>query len=115
MSTAGTNSKTKKIFAFPNPNRSNNSTTIRMIFTSPISAGLIKIYTVSGDLVFTQRIDTNNFNSNVSTSDDFIYDYLWNLKNASGNDVASGIYIYLIEAEIDNRKEIKTGKLAIIR
>ena len=107
--------ETKKIFAFPNPNRGANSSTIRMAFTRPFTSGQLKIYTVSGDLVLTQTINRNNFSSNISTDYSWIYDYSWNLKNDSGNDVTSGIYIYLVEAEIDGHKEIKTGKLAVIK
>ena len=48
----------------------------------------IRIYTASGDLVAT--IDHND------TVRDFAR---WNLKNANGQDVASGIYMYRVEAQ----------------
>lgn len=59
----------------------------------------IKIYTISGELV---RTINRNENSNIER---------WDLRNAAGRQVASGLYLYLIQGE----NTYKKGKLVITR
>ena len=63
--------------------------------------GSIKIYDLSGDLVFKDRFGPY-FNANDH--------YRWNVMNNSGNKMSSGIYYYVIEIADD----IKKGKLVLI-
>ena len=60
----------------------------------------ISIYTVSGALVYKTTKDTE-------LTDDII----WDLKNNKGDDVVSGIYLYMLKSA----NGVKTGKLIIIR
>lgn len=63
--------------------------------------GNIKIYDLSGDLVFRDRFGPY-FNAN-----DY---YHWDVKNNSGNKISSGVYYYVLEVAGD----IKQGKLVLI-
>jgi hypothetical protein len=67
-------------------------------FANLPSNATVKIFTVSGHLVK----DLGKVNGHVS----------WNLKNESGDKVASGVYIYLVTN--DQNQKLR-GKLAIIR
>jgi hypothetical protein len=60
----------------------------RVQFINLPSTATISIYTVAGDLV--RELAKQN-----DTANDFVD---WDLKNADGNDVASGIYVYFVEA-----------------
>ena len=59
----------------------------------------IKIYTITGELVQLLQTDAN------------ADPVQWNVKNKSGDNVASGVYIY----QIKNSFSEKRGKLVIIR
>jgi hypothetical protein len=59
----------------------------------------IKIYTISGELVMTLKKSDGN---------DHLF---WDVKNSWGEDVASGVYLFLIK----NISGTKKGKLMIIR
>lgn len=65
----------------------------------------LKIYTITGELVRTLIDDESK------TDGDDTYQTTWNGKNDSGENVASGVYIYVLKA--GNHKEIK--KFAVIR
>jgi M6 family metalloprotease-like protein len=106
----------KKSFGFPNPSRDNQSIRIRTIFTRTIVNGNIKIYTVAGELI--KEDSTTNFNIVMSASKDYewVYEYVWDLTNSSGNFVSAGVYIYVVEASIsDTEKQVKVGKVSIIK
>ena len=60
---------------------------------------LIKIFTVSGDLVWTK--DHNDSTGNVE----------WDTRNYSEEDVASGVYVYRIEAG----SNAVYGRIVVIR
>jgi len=69
-------------------------------FTNLSTEGVIKIYTISGELVMKYEykpVDKGKWN--------------WDVKTSNKEKVFSGVYIYYIE----NEKEHKTGKLIIIR
>ncbi|MCB4792090.1 MAG: carboxypeptidase regulatory-like domain-containing protein [Elusimicrobia bacterium] len=59
----------------------------------------IQIFTIAGEIVF-EKDDIN------------IGEYSWNVKNQSGNDVASGVYICLM---INDKGDKKIVKVAVIR
>jgi hypothetical protein len=68
-------------------------------FTDIGDLATIRIFTLSGALV--REISTGETMSQ----------YDWDLKNASGEPVASGVYYY----EISNSKQKVRGKLAVVR
>jgi len=66
-----------------------------------------KFYTISGEYIGSVE------NSNAQPGTD--QTLLWNLKNSYGNDVASGIYIFSIEAVASNGKKKEFGKIAVMK
>ncbi len=100
----------RRIYAVPNPYRTGGS-----VFTTPNyhnfpdnmirfvnvpSNCSLKIYTVSGDLVW--EVENREGLGNIE----------WDARNQSGEDVASGVYVYKIEDLSGNRVY---GRLIVIR
>lgn len=89
--TRGPTVNLERVIVVPNPYRSSapwdSPNAHELHFTNLPSQALIRIYTVAGDLVAELR------------HSDKIHDFeRWNLKNDDGKDVASGIYMYRVEA-----------------
>jgi hypothetical protein len=83
---------------FPNPFRpSRGHTTVT--FDNISGGGEIKIYNTAGRLVFEKTLDASQ------TS------FVWDVKNTSGKNIASGIYVYYVESTGEQR----TGKLGVMR
>jgi len=83
---------------YPNPCKVYAGHT-EIIFTDLTAAAVIKIYTISGDLV--RRLDKSSITNRI----------VWDLKNNEGDPVASGIYIYFVKYE----SMIKKGKIVVIK
>ncbi|MFA5183140.1 MAG: Ig-like domain-containing protein [Syntrophales bacterium] len=85
-------------YAFPNPFKpsAGHST---VTFTNLPAQCVIKIFTLSGELAKTIN-ETNGTGQ-----------YVWDVKNESGEGLASGLYLYVIKSNT----ETKTGKLVIIK
>ena len=89
----------QKLNVFPNPVRVFLGSSA-VTFDNVTSDFTLRIYNVAGDLVFeTQASGSGN-------------SFVWDLKNNSGRNVASGIYIYAIT---NSAGEKVTGKIGIIR
>ncbi|MBI4056003.1 MAG: right-handed parallel beta-helix repeat-containing protein [Elusimicrobia bacterium] len=86
-------------YAFPVPYVPSQQTTRVITFKNLSSKATIRIYTVSGSLVNT--IEETDGDGQTT----------WDVKNASGENVASGVYLYLIT----NDKEKTKGKLIVVR
>ncbi|MBI4064378.1 MAG: hypothetical protein HY401_08785 [Elusimicrobia bacterium] len=96
------------VYAFPVPWRPNFDDPARygtlaggITFTNLPSEGSIKIFDVAGELVRTINIPVGLFPPK----------YKWDVKTESGQDVVSGVYIWVVESG-SNRK---FGKLMVIR
>ncbi|MFH1961774.1 MAG: T9SS type A sorting domain-containing protein, partial [bacterium] len=85
-----------KVIVYPNPYNARRDD--RIYFKGTIELSLIRIFTLSGELV--KEIKASN-----NTQD-------WDVKNASGCTLASGMYFYLIT---DTQGNKATGKIAVIR
>jgi hypothetical protein len=85
-------------YAFPNPFKPSAGHTA-VTFTNLSSQCTIKIFTLSGDLVKT-------INENSGTGQN-----TWDVKNESGELLASGTYFFIIKSSSDT----KSGKLVVIR
>lgn len=111
--TVDAGSDIKRIYVVPNPYRTGTSEettpyyhnysdrTIRF-FNMPREAQ-IKIYTVSGDLVW------QGAHSNADGSDGILS---WDVRNKNGRDVGSGVYIFRVEAA--NGEDVY-GRIVVIR
>jgi hypothetical protein len=83
---------------FPNPFRpSRGHTTVT--FDGITGGGELRVYNTAGHLVFEKSIDASQ------TS------FVWDVKNNSGKNIASGMYVYFVESG----GEQKTGKLGVMR
>jgi len=87
---------------YPNPFSAGTNIVFNLCKASEIT---IRIYSVSGELV--KQITQAGVPGNNS-----IY---WNTKNRRSDEIASGIFIYVVEARSGNEKAVKYGKLAVIK
>jgi len=106
------------IYVFPNPATRealaefqkqppswNDPTGERIMFTNlPAATNTITIYTASGDLVQTIHHDGHHDGGSAS----------WNLVSRNGQEVVSGIYLYLVKSD-DGRFEDFQGYFTVIR
>ena len=91
-----------KISVFPVPYKPNSGSKYDaegITFLGVKDGANIKIFNIAGEKVFDKTISTDTGS------------FIWNAKNNSGSNVASGIYIYIVDS---NGKKTK-GKLAIER
>jgi hypothetical protein len=86
-------------YAFPSPFIASKSSDGKIWFTGLGQSGTIRIYTSEGRLVRELSIEGGT------------EQWAWDVRNDSGEPVASGLYSYVIK----NDKESKTGRLAVIR
>ncbi|MCJ7646785.1 T9SS type A sorting domain-containing protein, partial [bacterium] len=98
------------VFNYPNPAK-DGSTTIRYYCGYADPEAEIKIYNISGELV--KKVEDNEVDRAAAP----IYTFLWDCKNNSGKEIASGIYIYAVEVKEKggngNKKVVK--RMAVIR
>jgi len=85
------------LIVYPNPFKSSKHTEI--IFKGLTRDAKIRIFTLSGELV--REVDVRGQ-----------FSWSWDVKNDKGEDVARGIYVYLVT---NSAGEKKIGKIAIIR
>ena len=83
--------------AFPNPVRPGRGQAA--VTFAGLNGGTIEIYNANGRLVFETQVPAGSPT------------FLWNLLNNEGDRVASGVYLYRVTADGDER----TGKLGVIR
>ena len=94
----------ESVVVFPNPVLAKENPYCYFANFPPHKKGRIKIFSTSGNLVYSG--DIGPFDPLQGNSK-----WMWNLKNRDGVNVSSGVYFYLIEMDGD----IARGKLAIIR
>jgi M6 family metalloprotease-like protein len=93
---------------FPNPVRRPN-TTISFKLSAPESDRSIRIYSPAGELIKT--IDEEDIVARYIKDNEVVYQSDWNLRNEKGETVASGVYIYQVQAGSKRR----FGGLTIIK
>lgn len=97
----------RDVVNYPNPFSSNTTFTFQHNHSSEVNA-IVKIYTVAGRLI--QTLEANNLIDKFVKVD-------WDGRDADGNMVANGTYIYkvILESGDGSLKETAIGKAAIIR
>jgi len=100
----------EEVYNYPNPAKG-GSTTIRYYCAYADPEAEIKIYNISGELV--REVEDNE----IDETDAPIYRFLWDCENSSGKEVASGIYIYMVEVKEKGGSESKkvVKRMAVIR
>jgi len=90
----------ERVLVVPNPFRAREEWDINGVndlhFINLPERARIKIFTLAGDLVRELDHDARPAGNDITTVRDF---QRWDLKNASGRDVSSGIYVFRVEAE----------------
>ena len=84
-------------YAYPVPFLANRDNLIH--FNELPSSGSIKIFTVNGE-----RVAELTIPQGLGTTE-------WNARNGEGQDVASGVYLYIVDG--DGQRQ--TGKLVVVR
>jgi hypothetical protein len=88
--------------------------TPRLLFVGVPESGVVRIYTISGQLVQEltwTRADLENIGNGAAVGD-----LPWNLQSREGLDVGSGLYIYVLQAtQSEGDRKQTRGKFAIIR
>jgi len=97
----------EEVIAYPNPAKKADNITIRFKLTKSADVTL-RIYNVAGEMIYTERK-----NNAVGKMNEW---FVWDCKNQSELPVASGVYIYIIEAEnSDGQKVRRSGKIAVVK
>jgi len=96
---------------YPNPFRpaKENFTTIYFTTKRPVVDKTIDIFNLAGELVL--NVENSNIYMANWYDDGYVYKYEWDGRNDYGQRVASGIYIYVVNADGNTKK----GKLAVIK
>jgi hypothetical protein len=95
------------VIVYPNPAKSADNVTIRFKLTKTSDVTL-KIYNVAGEIIYAEP--KNNVIGKINEW------FVWDCKNQAGFHVASGVYIYVIEAENSaGQKARRIGKIAVVK
>jgi len=98
--------KLSEVYAYPNPAKGGKNPTIH------IECGIadrleIRIYNIAAELLHSNEFSGNDWKI---INNKYCYEYTWNV-----NEIASGVYIYLIRAKYDNNTIKTLKKVAIIK
>ena len=97
---------------FPNP--FTNKTTFIYELTEQFDDVTIKIFTLSGQKIFTMSVSENAVTDLPLYSIGY-HEIPWYGKDEFGNTVANGVYFYIIEGVVDDNKIKSMGKIAKLR
>ena len=96
------------------PNPFTTKTTFIYELTEQFDDVTIKIFTLSGQRIFTMSVSENAI-SDLPLYSIGYHEIPWYGKDEFGNTVANGVYFYVIEGEVNNKKTKSTGKIAKLR
>ena len=97
---------------FPNP--FTTRTTFIFELTEQFDDVTIKIFTISGKKIFTMSVSENAITDLPLYSIGY-HEVPWYGRDEFGNTVANGVYFYIIEGSVDDKKIKSTGKIAKLR
>ncbi|MBM3240104.1 hypothetical protein FJZ31_27785 [Candidatus Poribacteria bacterium] len=96
-----------EVIAYPNPAKKADIVTIRFKLTQTADVTL-KIYSVAGEIIYAEEK-----NKAIGRINEW---FLWEGKNQTKHPVASGVYVYIIEAEnSEGQKVHRSGKIAVVK
>ena len=97
-----------EIVAYPNPASSEVNINFKLTMSADVTLG---IYNVRGELLYTDELQNVVGQQSATRNERFI----WKCKNQTGERVASGVYIYILEAKRKGETVRQTGKVAVVR
>jgi hypothetical protein len=95
----------KDVFNYPNPMKDNTTFTFTVTGSEQPGEGKIKIFSVAGRVIKT-------INVNLSIGYNRVY---WDGKDADGDYIANGVYLYKLIIEGNNQKETALQKLVVLK
>ena len=97
----------EEVIAYPNPAKNEDIVTVRFKLTKTADVTL-KIYNVAGEIIYTEERKNA-----VGRREEW---FAWDGKNQAKLPVASGVYIYILEAENSaGQKARRSGKIAVVK
>ncbi|MFQ6043052.1 MAG: gliding motility-associated C-terminal domain-containing protein, partial [Candidatus Poribacteria bacterium] len=97
----------EEVIAYPNPAKNEDVVTIRFKLTRTADVTL-KIYNVAGEIIYTE--ERKNAIGRINEW------FAWDGKNQAKLPVASGVYIYILEAESSAGQKVRrSGKIAVVK
>jgi flagellar hook assembly protein FlgD len=96
------------------PNPFTTKTTFIYELTEQFDDVIIKIFTISGQKIFTMSVSENAITDLPLYSIGY-HEIPWYGHDEFGNTVANGVYFYIIEGQVNDKKIKSTGKIAKLR
>ena len=97
-------------YNYPNPVKDQTTFVCNFGTVSAVTGGSIKmsvdVYDVAGDPVWSSSKVSEQVPVEMDT---------WDCRNEAGREIANGVYIYRMIVEYNGRREVKIGKMAVIR
>ena len=97
-----------KVIVYPNPTSHNATITFRLTKSADVK---LEIYDVTGGLLYTAVLRNVVGQQSASLDEAFV----WDCTNQAGESVASGVYIYVLEAKWEEETVRRLGKVAVVR
>ena len=97
-----------KVIVYPNPTSHNATITFRLTKSADVK---LEIYDVTGGLLYTDVLRNVVGQQSASLDEAFV----WDCTNQAGESVASGVYIYVLEAKWEEETVRRLGKVAVVR
>ena len=97
-----------QVIAYPNPTLHNATITFRLTKSADVT---LEIYDVTGRLLYTDELRNVVGQQSASLNEVFV----WNCENQTGEPVAGGVYIYVLEAKREGEIVRRSGKVAVVR
>jgi hypothetical protein len=89
--------------AYPNPG-GEDGVWFKYTLVAPATDITLDIYTLTGELIYTHSLPSVNVTGQI----------FWDATTDAGGKAASGIYIYVLKANLDGKTDTKTGKIAMV-
>ena len=97
-----------KVIVYPNPTSHDAIITFQLTKSADVT---LEIYDVTGGLLYTDVLRNVVGQQSASLDEAFV----WDCTNQSGQSVASGVYVYVLEAERERETVRRLGKVAVVR
>ena len=97
-----------KVIVYPNPTSHNATITFQLTKSADVT---LEIYDVTGGLLYTAVLRDVVGQQSASLDEAFV----WDCTNQVGESVASGVYIYVLEAKREGETVRRLGKVAVVR